>query len=186
MVLIAGLGNPTEKYRNTRHNAGFMVLDRLIEELKPTEISKAAFHGILYKERSLLLLKPTTYMNRSGESLSAVSHYYKPQHIIVIHDDLDIELGRIKLKHDGGHSGHNGLRSIDAHIGSDYDRIRIGIGKPTHKSEVVDYVLSDFSPQERPCLQKVVEKAAQLALELARTDLQTLLRHFSQKRNLCD
>ncbi len=185
MVLIVGLGNPAEKYQNNRHNVGFMVIDRLIETLKPTSIAKSAFKGELYKHRDLLLLKPTTYMNLSGESVQAVAHYYKPERIIVIHDELDIDLGRIKLKHDGGHGGHNGLRSIDAHIGSDYDRIRIGISKPARKSEVISHVLSDFSKEERTCLAKVIDKAAELAMELARKELEEVRRHFSARQNLC-
>ncbi|OQX73327.1 MAG: aminoacyl-tRNA hydrolase [Campylobacteraceae bacterium 4484_4] len=185
MVLIVGLGNPDEKYLRNRHNVGFMVLDKLIGDLKPTPVSKSSFRGELYKYRNILLLKPMTYMNLSGESVQAVAHYYKPERIIVIHDELDIDLGRIKLKHDGGHGGHNGLKSIDAHIGSDYDRIRIGISKPSDKSKVISYVLSDFSKEEQECLEKVIDKAAELALELSEKGFKEVQSRFSSRQNLC-
>ena len=144
MTLLVGLGNPDLQYKNNRHNVGFMVIDAIIDDQSSCEkITKANFKGELFKAPSMLLLKPTTYMNLSGESVRSVDDYFKPDQIIVIHDDLDLPFGTLRFKIGGGHGGHNGLRSIDAHIGPEYIRVRIGIGKPTHKSDVAKYVLSD-------------------------------------------
>ena len=145
MTLVVGLGNPDLQYKNNRHNVGFMVIDALLDDHPLAEkITKSNFKGELFKVPSMLLLKPTTYMNLSGESVRAVDDYFKPEQIIVIHDDLDLPFGTLRFKIGGGHGGHNGLRSIDAHIGAEYIRVRIGIGKPFHKSDVANYVLSDF------------------------------------------
>ena len=118
MTLIVGFGNPDLQYKNNRHNVGFMVVDGLIDGQTSCEkITKTNFKGELFKAPSMLLLKPSTYMNLSGESVRAVSDYFKPDHVIVIHDDLDLPFGTLRFKIGGGHGGHNGLRSIDAHIG---------------------------------------------------------------------
>ncbi len=185
MTLIVGLGNPTDKYKNNRHNVGFMVIDKLVDDLNPVNVTKATFKGTLYKTSSTFLLKPLTFMNLSGESVLAVVRYYKISHIIVIHDELDIELGRIKLKHGGSSGGHNGLKSIDALVGNEYDRIRIGISRPPQGRDVIKHVLSDFSKEEFPCVTKVVEKAAQIALELAKTDIKTIQNKYPAKTNYC-
>ncbi len=185
MTLIVGLGNPTDKYKNNRHNVGFMVIDHLIDDLSPQNITKSTFKGELYRARDLFLLKPATYMNLSGESVLAVSRYYKIEDIIVIHDELDIELGRIKLKHGGSSGGHNGLKSIDAHIGNAYDRIRIGISRPPRGVDVISHVLSDFRKEEWECVDKVVKIAAKIALELAGSDLKTVQSHYPAKQNYC-
>ena len=185
MTLIVGLGNPTDKYKKNRHNVGFMVIDRLIDDLSPANITKATFKGELYRARDLFLLKPMTYMNLSGESVLAVSRYYKISRIIVIHDELDIPLGRIKIKHGGSSGGHNGLKSIDACVGSDYDRIRIGISRPQHKGDVIGHVLSDFRKEEWPCVEKVVDVAADIARELAKSDLKTVQNRYSPKTDYC-
>ena len=185
MTLIVGLGNPTDKYKSNRHNVGFMVIDKLIDDLSPQNITKATFKGALYKKGSLLLLKPLTFMNLSGESVLAVARYYKVSHIIVIHDELDIELGRIKLKHGGSSGGHNGLKSIDALVTNAYDRIRIGISRPPQGRDVIKHVLSDFSKEELPCVEKVVAKAAEIAQELAKTDIKTIQNKYPAKTNYC-
>jgi PTH1 family peptidyl-tRNA hydrolase len=188
MHLIAGLGNPGEQYRLTRHNVGFMVVERLIGELNPTPVKKSAFKGELYKAGDILLLKPLTYMNRSGESVAAVKNFYKidTPNIIVIHDDLDLPLGALRFKRGGGHGGHNGLRSIDAHIGSEYLRVRFGIGRPERKEDVVRYVLSPFSQKELACIEPVIDLAAKAALELARKDLEEVRSRYTQKGVVCD
>ena len=185
MTLIVGLGNPTDKYKNNRHNVGFMVIDELIDDLNPANITKATFKGALYKSGNIFLLKPLTFMNLSGESVLAVSRYYKISRIIVIHDELDIELGRIKIKHGGSSGGHNGLKSIDALVGNAYDRIRIGISRPPHGSDVIKHVLSDFSKEEMPCVQKVVKTAGKIALELVKTDIKTIQNSYPAKTNYC-
>jgi len=181
MILVAGLGNPTQRYAATRHNVGFWVIDALLKSLPHTSISKPQFHGDLAKTSKFLLLKPQTYMNNSGQSVQAVSAYFKPQDLIVVHDDLDLPLGSLRFKRGGGNGGHNGLKSIDAHLGSDYIRIRIGIGKPTLKKEVVSHVLEPFFETERPIIEKVVAKATEAILEMEKKDIQTISALFTCK-----
>jgi PTH1 family peptidyl-tRNA hydrolase len=186
MTLIVGLGNPTDKYRHNRHNIGFMVIDKFIDDLGATNITKASFKGFLFKSKNFLLLKPTTYMNLSGESVVAVDSYYKPDQIIVIHDELDVKFGEIRFKNGGGHGGHNGLRSIDAHIGADYDRIRLGISRPEFKCDVTKHVLNDFSKDQLPCLKTVIEKASEIVLDLAGSDIKSIQQKHSSKKSYCE
>ena len=158
MHLITGLGNPGAKYARNRHNIGFLVIDEMTKDLETTNINRSNFQAEVLKSNSLVLVKPTTYMNNSGVAVSTVKKYYKIENpnIIIIHDDLDLPYGTIKFKIGGGHGGHNGLRSIDAHIGNDYIRVRIGIGKPENKENVANYVLSDFSKEESNKLQSII------------------------------
>lgn len=144
-MLLVGLGNPGSQYENTRHNIGFMVIDQLIKRFGAKNISSSSFEGELYKKENLLLLKPQTFMNLSGRSVSKVKNFYKDDDIVVIHDDLDLPFGTLRFKTGGGHGGHNGLKSIDSMVGNLYKRVRMGIGKPIHKSEVASFVLSGFS-----------------------------------------
>lgn len=157
MFLIAGLGNPGEKYKNTRHNIGFLVIDEIAKNLQTTSINNSNFKSITQKSNNTILAKPQTFMNLSGESILAIADYYgiDNNEIIIIHDDLDLPFGTVKFKIGGGHGGHNGLRSIDSYIGQDYIRVRIGIGKPQNQ-EVADYVLSDFSKDETNKLQDII------------------------------
>lgn len=154
MLLIVGLGNPGTQYENTRHNIGFRVIDKLVSDFGANEISKSAFKGELFKSSNLLFLKPTTYMNLSGESLQAVKNFYKIEldDIIVVHDDIDLPFSALRFKKGGGHGGHNGLRSIDTMIGKEYIRVRMGVDKPAYKAQVADYVLHDFSKEESQIL----------------------------------
>ena len=156
MKLIVGLGNPGKEYELNRHNVGFLAVDYLIDTLNASKIS-SKFKGELFKSSEFFFLKPSTYMNLSGESAVLVKNYYKIDNddIIVIHDDIDLKLGALKFKKGGGNGGHNGLKSIDKHIGFDYYRIRIGVGRPEKKEEVVKYVLSNFTKDE---LQKIINK----------------------------
>jgi len=158
LKLIVGLGNPGKKYELNRHNAGFLAVDYLIDTFKASKIS-SKFRGDLFKSDNFLFLKPATFMNLSGESVVMVKNFYKidNENIIVIHDDIDLKLGALRFKRGGSSGGHNGLKSIDEHIGNDYYRIRIGIGRPEDKSEVVNYVLSDFSDEEYKCIQKTFD-----------------------------
>ncbi len=187
MHLIVGLGNPGPQYAKNRHNVGFMVIDRLIDRLHPIEISKKSFQGSLYKSGSTLLLKPLTFMNLSGQSVLAVKNFYKIalENIIVIHDDLDLGLGAIRIKKGGSSGGHNGLKSLDATIGKEYIRIRFGIGRPPTKEEVIDYVLSDFTPDEIACIQPRIDEAAQAALALTKKELDEVRSLFSRKPLAC-
>lgn len=158
MHLVVGLGNIGEKYELTRHNLGFMVIDEMTKNLTTSNINKSNFHSTLSKSGYNLFSKPTTYMNDSGRAVNAIKEYYKIEleNIIVIHDDLDLPFGAVKYKIGGGHGGHNGLRSCDAHMGKEYIRVRIGIGKPQNKSDVVNYVLNNFSKEELNNLKDII------------------------------
>jgi len=182
--LVVGLGNPGASYAKTRHNLGFMVVDRLIERLGAHALSSSSFHGELFKHRTFLLLKPTTFMNRSGLSVQAVQHFYKidPEQIIVIHDDLDLAFGALRLKRGGGSGGHNGLKSIDAAIGNGYLRVRMGIGKPIYKSQTADYVLHPFSEEEQRCLAAWIDFTAETTQELTHRTLEEVASTRSMRR----
>lgn len=147
--LIVGLGNPGRQYEKTRHNAGFLFLDTLADQLGCVWINESKFQGVLAHGKiantPVTLLKPDTFMNRSGQSVGKVARYYKlqPEEILVVHDELDFNPGIVKLKKDGGHAGHNGLRDIIAHLNSNqFYRLRIGIGRPAAGKVVADFVLS--------------------------------------------
>ena len=171
MHLIVGLGNIGEKYQLTRHNIGFMVIDEITKNLSTSNIQKSNFHSTLEKSAYDLYSKPTTYMNNSGMAVQAIKEYYKleMEDIIVIHDDIDLPFGAVKFKIGGGHGGHNGLRSIDAHIGKEYIRVRIGVGKPQDKADVANYVLSNFSKDELNKLQDTIPQIIK-AIEALKTE----------------
>ena len=171
--LIAGLGNPGPEYHETRHNAGFMVLDRLADHAG-ISVSRKAFNGVfgegLWQGERLFLLKPQTYMNLSGRSVAAALRYYKlsPAELIVIHDELDIPFGQVKVKEGGGHGGHNGLRSLMAELGTgDFVRVRVGIGRPA-KGDPVNYVLGPFGRDEVPLLPRLCDGVCDLLSLLLR------------------
>jgi len=162
--IIAGLGNPGPKYQWTRHNAGFLFLDR-IAALEGIPIVRKQFSGQTAewdrKNTRLVLLKPQTFMNLSGRSVISAMQFYKlkPEQLIVVHDDVDLPLGTVRLKQGGGHGGHNGLRSIMDLLGrGDFLRLRIGVGKPLH-GDVSDYVLGNFSPKEMEIVARVLDGA---------------------------
>ena len=180
MTLIAGLGNIGKEYENTRHNVGFMLIDLILKDGGYSDVSSAKFQGELYKNGSLLLLKPSTYMNSSGKSLKAVNDFYKPNHIIVIHDDLDIAFGAMRFKNGGSSGGHNGIKSIDSLIGTNYDRVRIGIGR-SYKS-VIDYVLGKFDSSELEKLDEILSHAKEAVLALANSnDISAISSKFTLK-----
>lgn len=167
MKLIVGLGNPGPTYSTTRHNIGFMVVDSILNDIESSNISKKSFNGDLYKSRDLLLLKPTTFMNLSGQSVRAVANFYKikSEDILVIHDDLDLAFGALRIKIGGGHGGHNGLKSIDNSIGKEYYRLRLGIGRSERKEMVASYVLSPFTKEEAALLDSFLEHAKEAATD---------------------
>jgi len=177
MLLFAGLGNPGTKYAGNRHNIGFMALDRIAADhgFGPW---KAKFQGEIAEGRlggeKLLLLKPMTYMNLSGQSVGEAMRFYKlaPGDVTVFHDELDLAPGKVRVKTGGGHAGHNGLRSIHQHIGESYARVRLGIGHPGRKELVSHYVLQDFPKSERDALDDLLRGISEGAPELAagRTD----------------
>tara|TARA_Y100001934_G_scaffold146950_1_gene176531 strand:+ start:45 stop:614 length:570 start_codon:yes stop_codon:yes gene_type:complete len=150
VLVLVGLGNPETKYSMNRHNVGFMTIDSISKKYAFTTF-KSKFQAHITKkqlsDKTVLLVKPQTFMNLSGQSLNQIKKFYKIENnnIIVIHDDLDLKIGDVRTKVGGGSGGHNGLKSIDSHIGNDYIRIRIGIDHPGNKDLVNKYVLSDFN-----------------------------------------
>ncbi|PTQ74414.1 aminoacyl-tRNA hydrolase [Celeribacter persicus] len=172
MRLFVGLGNPGAKYAGNRHNIGFMVLDRIASDhgFSPW---RAKFQGQTCEGRlgrdKVILLKPETFMNLSGQSVGEAMRFYKldPADVVVFHDELDLAPGKVRVKTGGGHAGHNGLRSIHQHIGADYDRVRLGIGHPGHKDRVAPYVLSDFAKADQDWLDDVLRGCSDGAPALA-------------------
>ena len=169
-MLVVGLGNPGSTYAKTRHNVGFMVIDELLKRYSYESISKTSFQGELFKRHNHFLLKPTTFMNLSGQSIAAVKKFYKIDDVVVIHDDLDLPFGAIRFKMGGGHGGHNGLKSTDSLITKEYLRIRIGIGRPEHKGEVASFVLAPYYEDQQQILQEQIAKAADAVEALLVTD----------------
>ncbi|WP_062229349.1 aminoacyl-tRNA hydrolase [Aureimonas frigidaquae] len=175
MLLIAGLGNPGPRYSANRHNIGFMAVDAIQRDPAFSPWSKK-FKGEISEGRigseKVLLLKPQTFMNLSGDSVAAAAAFYRiePKDIIVLHDELDLPPGKVRVKTGGGHGGHNGLKSIDAHLGRDYRRVRLGIGHPGAKELVSPYVLSDFAKVDGEWLQPLLDDVARHAALLAKGD----------------
>ena len=172
MHLWVGLGNPGAKYAGNRHNIGFMALDRIAADhgFGPW---RSKFHGQVSEGRfgsdRVILLKPETFMNLSGQSVRAAADFYKcaTDEITVFHDELDLALGKCRLKQGGGHAGHNGLRSIHQHFGPDYARVRLGIDHPGHKDRVVAHVLGDFAKAEGEILDDLLRGISDGAPALA-------------------
>ncbi len=172
--LFVGLGNPGRKYKNTRHNIGFDVIDR-IAEIHNVKINSVGFQGLYYKgtilDEPLILLKPQTYMNLSGTSVSSVASMYKipPENIMIIYDDMDLPLGRIRIRIKGSAGGHNGMKSIISSLGNNTNipRMRIGIGKTEHNT--INYVLSKFSKEEKEKLADVINKATYAIEDIIKT-----------------
>ena len=175
MQIFVGLGNPGSKYARNRHNIGFMALDRIAEDhgISPwkSKFQGKISEGMLGREK-VLLLKPETFMNRSGQSVGEAMRFYKlePGDITVFHDELDLAPGKVRVKQGGGHAGHNGLRSIHGHIGEAYQRVRLGIGHPGHKDAVSGYVLHDFPRADEDWLGPLMDGIANGAADLAAGD----------------
>ena len=170
MYLIAGLGNPDKKYESTRHNTGFMALDKLAG-LLGTEVRDKKFKGLCgtssYKGEKILLLKPLTYMNNSGEAVRAAADFYKiePDRIIILYDDINFECGRLRVRGSGSAGGHNGIKSIIAHLGTEgFPRVRIGVGGLAEHESLVTHVLGRFSKEDMEIMQRSCEEAAKAAL----------------------
>ncbi len=176
MRLFVGLGNPGAKYAGNRHNIGFMALDRIAADhgFGPW---KKAYQGLLSEGRlgleKVVLLKPETFMNLSGQSVQAAVAFYKLalNEVVVFHDELDLAPGKMRVKQGGGHAGHNGLRSIHGHLGEAYGRVRLGIGHPGHKDAVAAYVLNDFSKADQDWLDDLMRGISEGAVALAAGDL---------------
>lgn len=165
MLLIAGLGNPGPKYERNRHNIGFMAADEIVRRHSfgawRTRFQSMVAEGTV-GGRKVMVIKPMTYMNESGRAVGEALRFFKlePADVTVIHDELDLVPGKIRVKLGGGHAGHNGLRSIDAHIGDGFRRVRVGIGHPGDKNRVHNYVLSDFAKAEQPLVERIVDAIA--------------------------
>ncbi len=166
--LIAGLGNPGLNHDQTRHNAGFWFVDELSGRFRGHFRPEAKFFGHVGKislaDHDAWLLKPTTYMNRSGLSLRTFCSYFKIpiSQILVVHDEIDLPPGTARLKRSGGHGGHNGLRDVIAHIGREFWRLRLGVGHPGHRDQVIDYVLSRPTQAEQALIRDSIAKAAEI------------------------
>lgn len=183
MILFVALGNIGKEYENTRHNAGFMLADLLLESGGFIAQSSAKFKGELHKKGSVLLLKPSTYMNLSGESVLAVANFYRPERIIVAHDDIDLPLGTLRFKLGGSSGGHNGLKNIDLLMGQDYERVRIGVGKSQNGSkDTINWVLGAFLSDEKKLLNEVLQTAKTACDEAFKgMDIKALSAKFSLK-----
>ena len=159
--LIVGLGNPGSEYEDNRHNLGYWFVDRLARELKVPLASQGKFFGRVGRLGELWLLQPTTFMNRSGQSVLALAHFYKilPDEILIVHDDLDLLPGSIRIKQGGGNGGHNGLKDIAAHLTvPDFWRLRLGIGHPGDRNEVISYVLKPPRKEEQELIDAALDR----------------------------
>jgi PTH1 family peptidyl-tRNA hydrolase len=183
--VIIGLGNPGKKYEDTRHNVGFMAIDK-ISEKSGIPVHQGKFRALIGEGRigteKVLLVKPQTYMNLSGESVAEVLKFYKltPDDVLVIYDDLDLPTGQLRLRIKGSAGGHNGIKSLIQHMGTqEFKRIRVGIGRPEPGRSVSDYVLQAFSASEKPAIDKAVENAADAAVMWMKEPFLEVMNHFN-------
>ena len=185
MYLIVGLGNPEEEYSKTRHNMGFNTINKISQqyniEVKQNKFQALYGSGMIEKEK-VILLKPQTYMNLSGNSVKEVVDFYKieKEKILVIYDDMDIEPGKIKIRKKGGAGSHNGMKSVVEELQStDFARIRVGIGQPEFKSDMINYVIGKVSQEEQEILQQGVEKAAKAVEEILKNGIDIAMNKFN-------
>jgi peptidyl-tRNA hydrolase, PTH1 family len=186
--LIVGLGNPGPDYSETRHNAGFWFCERLARELGASFSRESRYHGLVAKCRvagaDFFLLMPQTFMNRSGQSVQALAHFYRiaPAEMLVVHDELDIPPGQLRLKFGGGLGGHNGLKDITAHLGTqDYWRLRVGIGHPGDRNEVVNYVLKPPRKEEAGEIDAALDRALLAWPLLAKAEFNAATQRINSK-----
>lgn len=187
--LIVGLGNPGRQYEKTRHNVGFLFLDRLVSEANCDWVNEPRFDGLLSEvkvaDSKVLLFKPSTFMNRSGQAVGKIVRYYKlmPDEILVVHDELDFDVGVVKLKKDGGHAGHNGLRDIIAHLGvKGFYRLRVGIGRPLVGRVVADFVLSSPSKVEWGLMLSAFDLAADCLEQMIAGDMLVIMNKLNSRQ----
>ena len=185
MQIIAGLGNPGKKYTQNRHNIGFKILDSMAElnNFQPwrKKFQSQITEGYL-NSKKVMLIKPETFMNNSGNAIQEVLNFYKlnVENLTVIHDDLDLKIGKVKLKTGGGSAGHNGLKSIDQNVGSSYLRLRFGISRPANKAMVAKYVLSDFTVSDRDEIEPLIIKISRHIEKLFNENQQEFLNQINQ------
>jgi PTH1 family peptidyl-tRNA hydrolase len=187
--LIVGLGNPGPDYQETRHNAGFWFVDRLAQQHHQSFRNESRHHGLVCKLAltggEIRLLKPTTFMNRSGQAVSSLANYFRiaPSEILVVHDELDLDPGQARLKTGGGHAGHNGLRDIMSALGSrDFNRLRIGIDHPDDRSIVVNYVLGRPSKSDREAIDNAIADAIECLDEVVKGELNKAMNRLHSSR----
>ena len=188
LKLIVGLGNPGPDYSETRHNAGFWFCERLARELGASFSRESRYHGLVAKSRlagvDFFLLQPQTFMNRSGQAVQALTHFYRiqPAEMLVVHDELDIPPGQMRLKFGGGLGGHNGLKDITSHLGTqDYWRLRIGIGHPGDRNDVVNYVLKPPRKEEAEDIAAALDRALLAWPLLAKSDFNAATQKINSK-----
>ena len=186
MLLLVGLGNPNPNNTNNRHNVGFLLIDEINKKFKLSK-QKPKFKGLLttgnINEQKVYAIKPLTFMNSSGICIKEIIEYFKidVKDVFVFHDDMDIDLGKVKVKFGGSNAGHNGIESIDKNIGKNYSRIRIGIGRPRKDSTGADYVLDNFSNEEKDNMQEVVKNIIESLTILINKDLDLFSSKINQK-----
>jgi peptidyl-tRNA hydrolase, PTH1 family len=180
--LVAGLGNPGPEYSNTRHNIGFMVLDYLAQRHHCEFSFSASWASAWTKWDQVLLVKPLTYMNRSGDALASIVRYFKiePSAVLTVVDDLALPLGRLRLRSTGSDGGHNGLKSIISHLGEEFMRLRIGIGASPDSDQTIDYVLSRFTKEEQPVVNASVARAADAVEHIVEKGLNSAMNLFNR------
>jgi peptidyl-tRNA hydrolase, PTH1 family len=186
LKLVVGLGNPGAEYAETRHNAGFWFCERLADDLKTSFGKEARYHGWVANARDagIWLLMPSTFMNESGRAVQALAHFYRilPSEMLVVHDELDLPPGRAQLRFGGGLGGHNGLKSLTAHLGTqEYWRLRVGIGHPGDRNEVVNYVLKQPRKEEREEIDATLDRALLAWPQLAKADFNAAMQKINAK-----
>ena len=187
MLLLVGLGNPNPNNTNNRHNVGFLVIDAINAKFKLSK-QKPKFKGLLttgkINEQKVYAIKPLTFMNSSGICIREIIEYFKinVKDVFVFHDDMDIDIGKIKVKFGGGNAGHNGIESIDKNIGKDYSRVRIGIGRPKNNSTGVEHVLDDFANEEKKDMEEVNNNIINSLSILINKDLDLFSSKVNQKQ----
>jgi peptidyl-tRNA hydrolase, PTH1 family len=180
--LVAGLGNPGPQYADTRHNVGFMVIDALATKERIDLAPSTRWGCELGKWGNILLAKPLTYMNRSGQAVGALSRYYKiaPEELLVVVDDVALPLGRLRLRAGGSDGGHNGLRSVIDHLGEMFQRLRIGIGASQGGEEMVDHVLGRFAPDEEKIVREAIERSVEAIAHVAEHGITSAMNTYNR------
>ena len=186
LCLIAGLGNPGAKHRENRHNVGFMAVDRLAEKIG-INMGRVQHRALFAKGEitghPVILAKPQTYMNRSGESVNSLADYYRipAARVLVVYDELDLTLGSLRLRQKGGSGGHNGMKSVIQHLGNDFPRLRLGIGRPPGRMEPAAFVLRDFHDDELPIVNEMLDAAVAAIMSFVQIGVNLAMTHHNKK-----
>jgi len=190
MYLIVGLGNPESQYAKTRHNMGFNTINKLAQEFN-IEVNKSKFNALYgtgtISNEKVILLKPQTFMNLSGEAVRACMDFYKTdiKDLIIIYDDIDVEKGNIKIRKKGSSGSHNGMKSVVENLGTEeFARIRIGIGRPEHANDMINYVIGNITQEEQERLEPGVQKAKEAIVEIINNGIDIAMNKFNQKTNI--